>query len=283
MFRKLLFALLAVGLSGAAAAKDRPDYKLRPASGDKSRPEAVDASFDRDNDAYYTLYLPDKQESVPAVVICPGGAYLGLALDHEGHRVAEWYAAHGMAAVVLKYRMPRGNCLLPREDVLLALETVRANAARWRIDPTQVGVMGFSAGGHLASTAATHFTSAENRPDFAVLIYPVITMTVRTHGGSRDNLLGPQPAPGLVAGFSNEQRVTPRTPPAFIVFSDDDDCVDPQNGTMFYDALRDCGVPGELHIYPTGGHGWGWNEDFRYKDEVRASLLRWLAERTAAR
>lgn len=161
-----------------------------------------------------------------------------------------------------------------------AIELVRANAAGWGVDPARVGVIGFSAGGHLASTAATHFTCDANRPDFAILVYPVITMDERfTHAGSRRNLLGGAPAEGLVAAFSNELCVTSGTPPTFIAFSDDDDGVPPVNGTLFYNALKAASVPGEIHIYPTGGHGWGWNETFKYRDEFRNSLARWLSER----
>ena len=222
------------------------------------------------------MYRPEGKKPAPAVVVCPGGAYGGLAIGHEGYQVAEWFAARGFAAVVLKYTMPHGNYDLPRRDVQQAIELVRANAAGWGVDPARVGVIGFSAGGHLASTAATHFTCDANRPDFAVLVYPVITMDERfTHAGSRRNLLGEAPAEGLVAAFSNELRVTSGTPPTFIAFSDDDDGVPPVNGTLFYNALKAASVPGEIHIYPTGGHGWGWNETFKYKDEFRNSLVRW--------
>jgi len=262
----------------------RPDeFRLWPDNAETTDPQSLGADFDRDESAFLTLYRPaDTGKPAPAVVICPGGSYLGVAIGHEGYDVARWYVGQGFAAVVLKYRMPRGNYDVPRQDVQRAIELVRANAGLWNIDPSRVGVMGFSAGGHLASTAATHFTCAADRPDFAVLIYPVISMDpAYTHALSRRSLLGDTPGPGLVAAFSNELRVTPQTPPTFIAFSDDDDVVDPRNGTLFYDALRSCGVAGELHIYPVGGHGWGWLETFRYREELRTSLARWLHERTA--
>ena len=243
-------------------------------------PRSGSVQLDRDNAPYVTLYRPEGKKPAPAVVVCPGGAYGGLAIGHEGYQVAEWFAARGFAAVVLKYTMPHGNYDLPRRDVQQAIELVRANAAGWGVDPARVGVIGFSAGGHLASTAATHFTCDANRPDFAILVYPVITMDERfTHAGSRRNLLGGAPAEGLVAAFSNELCVTSGTPPTFIAFSDDDDGVPPVNGTLFYNALKAASVPGEIHIYPTGGHGWGWNETFKYRDEFRNSLARWLSER----
>lgn len=277
--KKLILAACALLLAAAVSAQQKEEFRLWPATG-ATAPKRLDAKFDRDNDPFVTIYRPEGKGTVPAVVICPGGAYGGLAIGHEGHQVAEWFLARGFAAVVLKYTLPHGVYDRPRRDVQRAIEMVRANAAAWNIDPARVGVIGFSAGGHLASTAATQFTCDANRPDFAVLIYPVITMDARyTHAGSRRNLLGEAPAEGLVAAYSNELRVTPRTPPTFIAFSDDDDVVPPVNGTMFYDALKAASVPGEIHIYPSGGHGWGWLETFRYKDELRASLARWLSEK----
>lgn len=277
--KKLVMAVWALLFAATLPAQQKEELKLWPAAG-KYTPERIDAGFDRDNAPLVTVYRPDRKTPAPAVVICPGGAYGGLAIGHEGHQVAQWFVARGYAAVVLKYTMPHGNYDLPRRDVQQAVEMVRANAAAWNIDPARVGVIGFSAGGHLASTAATYFTCEANRPDFAILVYPVITMDERfTHAGSRSNLLGENPGEGLVAAFSNERRVTAKTPPTFVVFSDDDNVVPPVNGTMFYNALKAAAVPGELHIYPTGGHGWGWLETFRYKDELRASLARWLSEK----
>lgn len=277
--KKLMMAACALLLAAAVSAQQKEEFRLWQTTG-RTAPKRLDAKFDRDNDPFVTIYRPEGKGVVPAVVICPGGAYGGLAIGHEGHQVAEWFLDRGFAAVVLKYTMPHGVYDQPRRDVQRAIEMVRANAAAWNIDPARVGVIGFSAGGHLASTAATQFTCDANRPDFAILIYPVITMDTRyTHAGSRRNLLGEAPAEGLVAAYSNELRVTPRTPPTFIAFSDDDDVVPPVNGTMFYNALKAASVPGEIHIYPSGGHGWGWLETFRYKDELRASLARWLSEK----
>lgn len=228
-------------------------------------------------EADYALFLPGGARATgQAVVVCPGGGYAGVAYMHEGVQVGQWLAEQGVAAVVLRYRMPNGHDAVPLADVHEAIRMVRSRAGEWGVDPGRVGVMGFSAGGHLAATAATHF-DAGTRPDFAVLIYPVITMDERlTHRGSRDNLLGTAPDAALVARYSNERQVTPQTPRVFIALSDDDTVVDPRNSTLFYDALRAAGVPGELHIYPSGGHGWGWLPTFRYHDEVTRSLGRWL-------
>lgn len=215
MTRKLILAAWALLLAAAVPAQQKEEFRLWPEAG-KYAPERLGAGFDRDNAPYVTLYRPEGKKPAPAVVVCPGGAYGGLAIGHEGYQVAEWFAARGFAAVVLKYTMPHGNYDLPRRDVQQAIELVRANAAGWGVDPARVGVIGFSAGGHLASTAATHFTCDANRPDFAILVYPVITMDERfTHAGSRRNLLGGAPAEGLVAAFSNELCVTSGTPPTF--------------------------------------------------------------------
>ncbi len=236
------------------------------------------------------VHLPAKEKATGrAVIICPGGGYGSVAINHEGHDVARWMAERGIAGIVLQYRMPNGHREIPLEDAHTAIRTVRAQAVKWNIDPAKVGIMGFSAGGHLASTAAVWFDEA-TRPDFAVLIYPVISLEPElTHVGSRDNLLGPPPGgvlnnPGseyaqLVRQYSTYYQGSPQVPPTFIALSDDDRSVPPANGTLFYiRALKEHGVAGELHVYPTGGHGWGWRDTFLYKDELRTSLDRWLNE-----
>ena len=227
------------------------------------------------------VYLPEKSKAAGrAVVICPGGGYARLAIEKEGHAVARWMNGQGIAAVVLKYRMPNGHHEIPLKDAQTALETVRTKAAEWGIDPGKVGIMGFSAGGHLAATASTHFTSEKNRPDFSVLIYPVITMDETfTHRGSREHLIGKGYKADLVQRYSNEKQVTAQTPVTFLALSDDDKAVPPANGVGYYLALRACGVPGELHVYPTGGHGWGgFDTRFKYEKEFQTSLARWLKE-----
>lgn len=204
-----------------------------------------------------------------AVVICPGGGYGFLAVDHEGKQVAEFLNSHGVTAIMLKYRIaPRYHHPAPMQDVQRAIRTVRAKAGEWKIDPKRVGVMGFSAGGHLASTAATHFDNGSDqgdaidkqscRPDFAILCYPVITFTDPfTHAGSRKNLLGDSPGPELVKFYSNETQITDRTPPTFLFHTTEDTAVPPENSILFYSALRKSKVPAELHIYEKGAHGVG--------------------------
>jgi acetyl esterase/lipase len=212
---------------------------------------------------------PDKANGT-AVVICPGGGYGHLAIDHEGHEIAKWLNGHGVAAFMLKYRIaPRYHHPAPLQDAQRALRTVRARAEEWKVDPRRIGIWGFSAGGHLASTAGTHFddgnTSAADpvehvscRPDFMILCYPVITLKPPyAHMGSRNNLLGKDPDPKLVESLSNDTQVTARTPPTFLMHTDSDAGVVPENSVLFYLALRKAKVPAELHIFEKGPHGVG--------------------------
>jgi acetyl esterase/lipase len=225
------------------------------------------------------VYLAPKEKATgAAVVICPGGGYGFLAADHEGKQVAEFFNGLGVHAFVLKYRIvtkdrpgPLGKA--PLTDAQRAIRLVRARAADYGVDAGKVGICGFSAGGHLASTAATHFDDgakdAEDpidrvscRPDFCVLGYPVISMeTGVTHAGSRTNLLGKEPDPKLVEEFSNEKHVTAKTPPTFIFQTDEDTAVPAENAVRFYLALRKAKVPAELHVYEKGRHGVGLDRD----------------------
>jgi acetyl esterase/lipase len=218
-----------------------------------------------------TVYLPPEKDATgAAVVICPGGGYGGLAMDHEGHQVARWLNSIGVAGIILKYRhAPQYRHPAPLLDAQRAMRYTRAHAKDWHVDPSRVGILGFSAGGHLASTVGTHFDAgkadAEDpvdrqscRPDFMVLCYPVISFTERyTHRGSRDNLLGRDAPKELVASLSNERQVTAQTPPTFLVHTTEDTGVPPENSIAFYLALRKARVPGELHIFEKGRHGLG--------------------------
>ena len=223
-----------------------------------------------------TVY-PSAVPNSKAIIMCPGGGYSRLAMDHEGHHMAAWFQAQGITYVVLKYRMPNGHADVPLSDAEQAIRLVRKHAAEWNVNPNRVGIMGASAGGHLASTLATHYSSAETRPDFQVLFYPVITMDESdTHMGSRTNLLGKQPTAAQVKAFSNELRVNAHTPPAFIMLSSDDKAVPAANGVNYYLALVKSGVSASLHAYPTGGHGWGFNDSFLYKRQWTGELEKWL-------
>ncbi len=222
-----------------------------------------------------TVY-PAENPNGLAVVACPGGGYVRLSMDHEGHDLAQWFNAQGITYAVLKYRMPNGHSDVPLSDALQAIRLMRAHADEWHF--TQVGIMGASAGGHLATTAATHYTS-DSRPDFQILFYPVVSMhTENTHRGSFEHLLGPDPSEELLERYSNEQQVTEDTPPAFIMHSSDDGSVPVTNSVNYYLALVAHHVPAALHIYPVGGHGWGFRDNFTYKREWTGELEKWLRE-----
>jgi acetyl esterase/lipase len=229
------------------------------------------------SEAQMFVYLPKSVKPTPAVIICPGGGYGRLAMQQEGHEFARWLNEQGIAAIVLKYRMPNGHHDVPLSDVQQTLRTVRWLSPTWNIDSKKIGVVGFSAGGHLASTAATHFVDNATRPDFAVLFYPVVSMDKNiTHSGSRQGLLGKKPSPEMVNQYSNELRVTPQTPPTLIFHSDDDEVVSVRNSTDFYAALKQNNIPSSMHIFPTGGHGWGMRKDFAYDKEWKELFVKWL-------
>ena len=240
-----------------------------------------------------TFYQPAKaQASGTLVVICPGGGYGGLAMDHEGHQVARWLTAHGVAAAIVKYRLgPRYRHPAPLQDVLRAIRLVRSRATELDVKPDRIGVMGFSAGGHLASSAATLFdlTAAKapdgleavsSRPDFAILGYPVIVFGADvTHKGSQRNLLGDSPSADLVTRLSTDRQVTAQTPPTFLFHTSDDTAVPPQNSLAFYLALKNAGVPAELHIYEKGAHGVGLAPNDRELSTWPDRMLGWLRTR----
>ncbi len=222
-----------------------------------------------------TVYsAPADKANGAAIVICPGGGYGGLAVDHEGKQIAEWMNSLGVNAFVLRYRLgPRYHHPAPLHDVQRAIRIVRTRAAEWKIDPKRVGVIGFSAGGHLASTVSTHFDdgkpSADDpveragcRPDFAILCYPVITMTEAwMHKGSRKNLLGDEADPKLADDLSNDKRVTAKTPPTFLFHTTDDGGVPVENSAYYCLALRKAKVPAEMHLFEHGRHGVGMAPD----------------------
>lgn len=226
-----------------------------------------------------------------AVVICPGGGYGNLAMDHEGHQAARWLNELGVTAAVLKYRLgPKYRHPTQLGDAQRAIRTLRARAGEWKIDPVKIGVLGFSAGGHLATTAATHFDDGKkdaadpidrvsSRPDFLVAVYPVVTLSgPNAHGGSRNNLLGKDADAKLIEDLSNQTRVTPRTPPTFLAHTTDDTAVPPENSIMFYLACRSNKVPAELHVYEKGRHGLGLAKGLAFGDWPRRCEV-WLRGR----
>jgi acetyl esterase/lipase len=234
------------------------------------------------------MYLPEKGKSTGvAVVICPGGAYKVIVYQAEGVRTAKEFAKNGVAAFVLKYRLPDDSTMIdkkigPLQDAQQAIKLVRENAAKWGIDTNKVGIMGFSAGGHLASTEATHYRKAviENshninlRPDFQIEVYPVISMLDSlTHLDSRTNLLGANPSKEVIDEFSSELQVDENTPPAYITQAGDDKTVDVDNSIVYYEALRHRKVPAELHLYPHGGHGFVL---FEKTEDWMAPIFKWM-------
>lgn len=234
-----------------------------------------------------TAYLPAGSAGPrPAVVVCPGGGYGLLALDKEGHDVARWFAARGTVGVVLKYRLPRPDGHVygheaPLADAGRALTLVREHAAAWGVDPERVGIMGFSAGGHLAASASVQL--GEQAPDFTVLVYPVVSMVPEiTHGGSKKNLLGPEPSAELVERFSSELQVTASTPPAFLVHTSDD-WVKVENSLRYYEALRAARVPAELHVFARGGHGYGMRRPDLPVGRWPELLAAWIDDVVAAK
>lgn len=227
------------------------------------------------SEATMTVY-PAKEPNGTAVVICPGGGYFLLAMDHEGTAYADWFNAQGITVAVLKYRMPNGHHEIPGEDALQAIRLLRQHSDEWYIQ--KVGIMGFSAGGHCASTAATHFTS-DSRPDFQILFYPVISFDdAITHQGTKENLIGKNAKAEMTKLYSNELQVTPQTPKAWIACNTDDKAVPVENSIRYYQALVKNGVHATMHVYPTGGHGWGFNDSFKYKSQWTSELEKWLRE-----
>jgi len=282
----LLFLVLLLSLAVAAgqdAPKKAEPEKLKLWNG---KAPIGDGKFEN-ADARITIHKPEKPNGT-AIVICPGGGYGGLVTGAEGHGIAAWLNRHGVTGVVLEYRLPAGRPYVPLLDAQRAIRTVRANAKAWDIDPTKVGIIGFSAGGHLASTAGTHFDGGDPkaddpidrngcRPDFTILVYPVVTMSEKTHGGSRNNLLGKNPDEKLVELFSNEKQVTAKTPPAFLAHAKDDKVVVPENSKAFYDALQAQKVPAKYLELPSGGHGLNGYKGPMWDAWQEQSLV-WLAQ-----
>ena len=285
---KLTFVLFLM-LCGQAAAQSRqpasPPAELLWPNG------APGAQGDADADKpSITPYLPARRNG-QAVLVCPGGGYGGLAMDHEGVQIAQWLNSQGIAAFVLKYRLgPKYRHPIELGDAQRAIRIIRGRASDLRIDAKRIGIWGFSAGGHLASTVITHFDAGDassadpiervsSRPDYAVLSYPVISFTDYVHKGSRKNLLGDDPDPKLVEYLSSEKQVTKDTPPTFLFHTGADTGVPPENSVLFYMALRKAGVPAEMHIYENGPHGVGLAPTNAVLNSWSARLADWLRAR----
>ncbi len=264
-------------------AVNSPDYWPKPAEEGRC--------LERISNPELAVFLPPKEKATgTAVLILPGGGYQKVCVFHEGYDLAKWFAQQGIAGIVLKYRLPsdeimKDKTIGPLQDAQKAMRTLRANAAKWNVNPDKVGVLGFSAGGHLASTLSTRYNeqvyeqgnSLSARPDFSILVYPVISFdSAITHQGSRTNLIGEQPDEELVRRFSNELQVSSQTPPTFLVHAADDESVPVMNSIRYFEALNKHEVPAEMHIYQSGGHGFGMGETAGTESTWPETCLLWM-------
>jgi acetyl esterase/lipase len=276
--RKLIITAFALASLSTTQAQDVKQIPLYPGGAPNSKPTPA-TYVENDANGWARVvsvptlipFLADKSNATgTAIIICPGGGYGGLSMDNEGYSIAKAFSQAGISAFILKYRLPSDQIMVdktigPLQDAQAAIQMVRTRAAEWGVNPAKVGIIGFSAGGHLASTAITHFSKAviDNkanislRPDFGILMYPVITFGDKTHQGSKDALIGKTPSQDLVDLYSNEKQVTADTPPTLIVMAEDDRTVPIENALLFYSAMVKAKVKGEMHIYQAGGHGFG--------------------------
>jgi acetyl esterase/lipase len=245
------------------------------------------------NPTLTAFYPPKEKANGTAVIICPGGGYIRLAMPHEGYDVGKWFSENGVTAFVLKYRLPddrimQNKAVGPLQDIQESVRLVRRNAKEWGIDPNKIGVVGFSAGGHLASTVSTHYKdkvydsdSTSARPDFSVLVYAVVSLTGKDiHAGSAESLLGKNPDVKLLETYTSYLQVTKDTPPAFLVCSQDDKTVPLINSVMYYLAMKANNIPGELHIYEKGGHGYGLAPKGGSESAWPEALKKWMKQRS---
>jgi acetyl esterase/lipase len=271
---------------GIPGSKSDPEYieKITTENGRIVRCERV-------TDPDLTVYLPDRDKANgTAILICPGGGYSALAFDHEGNAIAEWLNDNGIAGIILKYRLPSDKIMTdksvgPLQDAQEAIRIIRRNAYGWNIKPDRIGVIGFSAGGHLASTLSTHYDetvykNSDNvsaRPDFSILMYPVISFdSTITHRGSRNNLIGLNPDRQKIIHFSNDLQITGETPPAFLVHSADDRAVPAMNSINYFTGLQKNNIPAELHIFRKGGHGYGLAKKGGTESSWPELCLKWM-------
>lgn len=270
--KKVFFVCMLMIAAVAASAQTKGlQINLWPSGAPTDNGEAEDT-------ARVVVFLPAAEKATGrAIVVCPGGGYTHLAFEKEGTRWADVFNSMGIAVVVLKYRMPHGRWQVPQEDAQEAVRLVRRHAQQWHVNADDVGIMGFSAGGHLAAVVATR-AKGDARPDFQILFYPVITMDPSfTEHESMTNFLGEKPKKKDVREYSADQQVTRATPRAFIALSDDDQLVLPMNGANYYMECYRHDVPASLHVFPTGGHGWGYRDPFEFHVEMLLCLKSWLA------
>lgn len=282
MMKKLLtiFSLLMIVVLSSAQVRTI-EYRLwpdgAPNTNEEVGPEKANPQFVTNvTDPVMTVYLPEKCNGL-AVLACPGGSYLQVWQGTEGHNRASWYTDQGIVYAVLKYRLPNGHYEVPLSDVHQAMKLLKEHQEEYGFN--KLGIQGCSAGGHLASTAATHYTSDENRPDFQILFYPVVSFDPDfTHMLSRESLIGKDAPESLVTLYSNEKQVTPQTPPAFITASTDDGLVPVRNSVEYYNALLANGVSATMLLFPVGEHGWYGNDQFPYCQTWLDALRVWLMQ-----
>jgi acetyl esterase/lipase len=283
---RTLFFIAVLATSLTAQPKDPAPIPLWA----NGAPGALGAA-DEDTPSITPYLAPGARAVGTAVIVCPGGSYVHLAMEKEGSDVAHWWNSLGVTAFVLKYRLgPKYRHPIELGDAQRAIRTVRARASEWGVRPDRVGIMGFSAGGHLTSSAGTHFDAGKpdaadaidrqsSRPDFLVLGYPVVSFTQNVHQGSKRALLGDNPDPKLVENLSNELQVTAQTPPTFLFHTSNDQTVPVENSVMFYLALRKAGVPAEMHLYENGPHGVGLAPTDEALSSWPARLADWMRGR----
>ncbi|MEG1574981.1 MAG: alpha/beta hydrolase [Bacteroidales bacterium] len=264
---KQLFSFIFLFLPVVAAAQHVEVLKLWP-----DDPTASEAEI-------FVHHPARTDKAVPVVIVCPGGGYEIVSMEHEGHDMAKWFVSKGFVGIVLKYRMPNGIHSIPLSDAEKAVSIVRANAAKWGVDTTKIGVIGSSAGGHLAASLS-NLAATENRPSFAILFYPVICFdNEATHRGSKANLLGKDiNNKELTERYSLQKQVDGKTPETLIFVNDDDKTVVPQNSIQYYSALKVHDIPAAMYLFPKGGHGWGFRTTFPYHKEVKELITRWLED-----
>lgn len=299
---KLAISLTFFSLVSAIAVSQNPVLKVWPSGVPGSvksdswvekstEANGVTSRYEKVTDPTLTVFLPTAEKATgTAVLICPGGGYGVLAFDHEGYAVARWLNENGIAAYILKYRLPsdlimKDKSIGPLQDAQEAIRIIRRNREHWNINPNKIGVIGFSAGGHLASTLSTHYSekiydandTTSARPDFSLLIYPVISFDASfTHAGSRKNLIGDNPSQIAIDHFSNELQINAKTPPAFLVHSSDDKTVPVKNSLVYYENLVKNNVTSEMHIFQKGGHGYGLSVDKGTQASWPELCIKWL-------
>lgn len=282
IMKKIILALIALCTYIAAGAQEAKGFDIDLWQDGLPNSNGIDKTQPYDNEKRnfkpsIRVFLPaDSLRNGMAVLVVPGGGYRVLSIGQEGYQWADYFTQQGIATIVLSYRMPMGHTEVPISDATEAMRLIRENATKWGINPDKVGILGSSAGGHLASTIATHNPEA-TRPNFQILFYPVISMDKSiTHMDSHNCLIGENATKEQEELYSNHLQVTSQTPPAILLLSDDDFLVPPANSAQYYLALKNAKVKASMHVYPSGGHGWGCGKWFKYHQQMISDLQIWL-------